>query len=186
MFPLPAASACADLFAGAKEWGNRRGKGNGKGNKKAPAKTAGAFVICLLSKNQPPQEPELQEPELHPPPPPTGLVEVMENPERYPASIKSTFIAPQEFSRSSSTRKVRLSSSKVLSLSFGSSRANPSDGPAQPPCIRAMRTAESILFCERYVFKFSTAEFVTSNTLSSFRQVRVKIIKLSASPGKRR
>jgi len=31
---------------------------------------------------QQPQEPELQEPELHPPPPPTGLVEVMEKPER--------------------------------------------------------------------------------------------------------
>ena len=136
---------------------------------------AGAFlVVFIVKKNQPPQEPELQEPELHPPPPPTGLVEVMENPERYPASIKSTLIAPQELSRSSSTRKVRLSSSKVLSLSFGSSRANPNDGPDQPPCMRAMRTAESILFSERYVFKFSTAEFVTSNTLSSFRQNKGK------------
>ncbi len=147
--------------------------------KKAPAVLAGAFwIACIVGENQPPQEPELQEPELHPPPPPTGFVDVMENPERYPASIKSTLIAPQELSRSSSTRKVRLSSSKVLSLSFGSSRANPNDGPAQPPCMRAMRTAESILFCERYVFKFSTAEFVTSNTLSSFHQIKVKIIKL--------
>lgn len=155
------------------------------GIKKAPAETAEAFRGCWYKKDQPPQDPELQDPELQPPPPPTGLVEVMENPERYPASRKSTLIAPQEVSRSSSTRKVRLSSSKVLSLSFGSSRANPNDGPAQPPCIRAMRTAESILFCERYVFKFSTAELVTSNTLSSFHQIKVKIVKLNGISQKR-
>ena len=33
-------------------------------------------------RNYQPQEPEAQEPELHPPPPPTGLVEVMEKPDR--------------------------------------------------------------------------------------------------------
>jgi hypothetical protein len=75
---------------------------------------------------------------------------------------------------------VRLSSSKVLSLSFGSSRANPSEGPAQPPCIRAIRTADSILFCERYVFKFSTAEFVTSNTISSSSKIKVTIQKINS------
>lgn len=41
-----------------------------------------------------PQEPPQEPPELHPPPP-TGLAAVMENPERYPASMKSTLIAPQ-------------------------------------------------------------------------------------------
>ena len=41
----------------------------------------GLYIEYVGQKNQPPQEPELQEPELHPPPP-TGLVEVMENPER--------------------------------------------------------------------------------------------------------
>ena len=143
--------------------------------KKAPAGRQGPFVVLhvTITSSQPPQEPELQEPELHPPPLLTGLVEVMEKPDRYPASIKSTFIAPQVESNPSSTRKVRESSSKVLSFSFGSSRANPSDGPAQPPCIRAIRTADSILFCARYVFKFSTAEFVTSNTMSSWLKIKI-------------
>jgi hypothetical protein len=30
-----------------------------------------------------------------------------------------------------------------------------------------MRTAESMLFCARYVFKFSTAELVTSSMITS-------------------
>ena len=57
-----------------------------------------------------PQVPELQDPELQPPPPPTGLVEVMEKPDLYPASRKSTLIAPQEESNTSSTRKLTPSS----------------------------------------------------------------------------
>lgn len=57
-----------------------------------------------------PQVPELQDPELQPPPPPTGLVEVMEKPERYPASRKSTLMAPHEESNPSSTRKLTPSS----------------------------------------------------------------------------
>jgi hypothetical protein len=120
-----------------------------KGQKKAPARRQGLEIAAGMKMSvQPPQEPDPQDPELQPPPP-TGLVEVMEKPDRYPASIKSTLMAPQEASRSSSTRKVRSSSVKVLSFSFGSSRARPSEGPAQPPCISAMRTAESMLFCER-------------------------------------
>ncbi len=110
-----------------------------------------------------PQEPELHEPELQPPPPPRGRVELMLKPERYPASTKSILMLPQESSRLSSTRKVRLSSLKTLSLAFGSSRASPREGPAQPPCIRATRMAESILFCSRYDFKFFAAESVTCN-----------------------
>ena len=50
---------------------------------KPPAEiSAGGFWGNGLSGwNQPPQPPEPQEPELQPPPP-TGLVEVMEKPER--------------------------------------------------------------------------------------------------------
>ena len=143
-----------------------------KTKKKAPAKRAGALNFTLTQirslSDQLPQLPELHDPELHPPPPPSGLVEVMEKPERYPASRKSTLITPQDSSKPSSTIKFTPPSSNVLSLSFGSSRANPSEGPAQPPCIKAMRMADSMLFCARYVFKFSTAELVTSNIITSW------------------
>ena len=54
-------------------------------------------------------------------------------------------------------------SSNILSFSFDSSRANPKDGPLQPPCIKAIRTADSILFCARYWVKLLTAESVASN-----------------------
>ena len=102
--------------------------------------------------------PEPQEPELHPPPPPPiGLLEVMPNPERGPASTYSTRTVPQVFKRPSSTRNFKPPFSKILSLLFGSSRANPNEGPAQPPCIRAIRKAESILFCSRYSVSFFTA-----------------------------
>ncbi len=50
------------------------------GIKKAPVSGQGLF-LKRFGRYQPPQEPELQEPELHPPPP-TGLAEVMEKPER--------------------------------------------------------------------------------------------------------
>jgi hypothetical protein len=63
--------------------------------------------------------------------------------------------------RLSSTRNFRVSFSYTLSLSFGSSRANPKEGPAQPPCIRATRRAESILFCSIYSLSFTTAKSVT-------------------------
>ena len=97
-----------------------------------------------------PQLPELQPPLLQPPPPPlTGIREEMVKPERMPLSTKSTLIAPQFFISSLSTRKVRPPSSTLRSLSFGSSRAKPSEGPAQPPCIKATRRAEVILFCSR-------------------------------------
>ncbi len=53
------------------------------GPKKKPLSEDRGFwmVLVLRGVYQPPQEPELQEPELHPPPP-TGLAEVMEKPER--------------------------------------------------------------------------------------------------------
>ena len=111
-----------------------------------------------------PQPPEPHSPELQPPPPFTGLVEVMPKPERGPASTKSTVIPPHVVMRLPSTRNLRESFSKTSSLSFGSSRANPRDGPDQPPCIRAIRRAESILFCSMYSFNFSTAKSVTLNS----------------------
>ena len=40
------------------------------------------FWFQQRKNDQQPQDPELQDPELQPPPPPTGLVEVMEKPER--------------------------------------------------------------------------------------------------------
>ncbi len=105
----------------------------------------------------------LQDPELHPPPLLTGLAAVIEKPERYPDSIKSSLILPQVESRSCSIKKVKSFSSNTLSFSFDSSRARPREGPDHPPCIRAIRTAESILFCDRYVFRLVIAESVTSN-----------------------
>jgi len=118
----------------------------------------------VLSNSDHPQPPESQEPELQPPPPFIGLVEVIPKPERGPASTKSTVIPPHVVSRLSSTRNFNVSFSKTLSFSFGSSRAKPRDGPAQPPCIRAIRSAESILFCCMYSFSLSTAKSVTLNS----------------------
>ncbi len=97
--------------------GNRGGKAGGirQEDKKSPRlERARAFYFLRLynvcsDKIVYPQEPELQEPELHPPLP-IGLVEVMEKPDLYPASMKSTFIVPQEVNNSSSTRKVTESS----------------------------------------------------------------------------
>ena len=54
----------------------------------------------------PPQPPELHEPELHPPPP-SELADETEKPERIPASMKSTVIAPQVLNSSVSTRNCR-------------------------------------------------------------------------------
>jgi hypothetical protein len=108
-----------------------------------------------------PQLPVLQEPLLQPPPLPNGLEEVMPNPERGPASIYSTLMEPQLSKRPFSTRNLTVLFSKILSLSFGSSRANPREGPDQPPCIRATRRAESILFCSMYSLIFVTAKSVT-------------------------
>ncbi len=109
-----------------------------------------------------PQPPDPQEPELQPPPLPLiGLVDVIPKPDRGPASMNSTLILPQVFIRSSSTRNVSSSWSYTLSLSFGSSRANPNEGPDQPPCIKAMRRAELILFCSKYSLSLTIAWSVT-------------------------
>jgi len=105
----------------------------------------GVFINLEGSKRFQPHEPP-HDPELQLPPPPSGLVEVIEKPERFPAPMKSTLTAPHFSRRSWSTRKVKPPSSKVLSLLFDSSRAKPKDGPLQPPCIRAIRIAELILF----------------------------------------
>ncbi len=114
-----------------------------------------------------PQLPEPQEPDEHPPPPPIGLAEVMPKPDRGPASTYSTLIVPQVSIRLSSTRKVRSSWSNTLSFSFGSSRARPSEGPDQPPCIRATRNADSILFWLRYSLSLVTARSVTVKDMKS-------------------
>ena len=75
--------------------------------------------------------------------------------------MKSTVMDPQVVRRLSSTKNFRVSFSYTLSLSFGSSRAKPREGPAQPPCMRATRRAESILFCSMYSLSFTTAKSVT-------------------------
>jgi hypothetical protein len=141
----------------------------GWSEKKNPLATAGKRVEVPKAGSGQPQDPLPHEPELQLPPPPIGLAAVMENPDRYPASMKSTLTAPHFSKRSSSMRNCSPSSLYTLSLSFGSSRAKPRDGPLQPPCIRAMRTAELILFCSRYVFKLLTAVAVTSNMCTSSR-----------------
>lgn len=113
-----------------------------------------------VSRDQP-QLPEPQEPLLQPPPPPRGLADVIPNPDLGPASINSTFIDPQVSKSPCSIKNLSPSFSKILSLSFGSSRANPSEGPDQPPCIKATRRAESRLFCSMYSLSFDTARSVT-------------------------
>jgi hypothetical protein len=92
-----------------------------------------------------------------------GLAELIENPERMPASMKSIFIDPHVSSRLLSTRNVNPSCSYFASFAFGSSRASPREGPAQPPPMSATRRAESILFCSIYDLRFCVANSVTSN-----------------------
>ncbi len=92
-----------------------------------------------------------------------GFVELIENPDRIPASIKSILIVPQVFSRLLSTRKVKPSCSYFASDFLGSSRARPKEGPAQPPPMIATRRAESMLFCSMYDLRFCVANSVTSN-----------------------
>ncbi len=130
--------------------------------KTSDPKARGFFLAMSFHQPQepPPQEP--QEPLLLPP---SGILEDIEKPERGPASTKSTLMLPQLVSKPPSTRNFRSSWSKTLSESFGSSRANPNEGPDQPPCIRAILIAELILFCSRYDFKLFTARSVTSNIM---------------------
>ena len=116
----------------------------------------------LQEKDQPQLDPQE---ELLQPPPPIGLAELIENPERIPASIKSILMDPQVSKRLLSTRNFRPSCSYVASLSFGSSRARPSEGPAQPPPMSATRRAESMLFCSMYDLRFCVAVSVTSNII---------------------
>jgi hypothetical protein len=111
-----------------------------------------------------PQLPVLHDPLLQPPPLPNGLAEVIPNPDRGPASIYSTLTEPQLSNSPFSIRNLTLLFSKIVSLSFGSSRANPREGPDQPPCIRATRRAESMLFCSMYSLIFDTAKSVTLNS----------------------
>ena len=92
-----------------------------------------------------------------------GLAELIEKPERMPASIKSILMDSQVSNRLLSTRNVRPSCSYFASFSLGSSRARPREGPAQPPPIMATRRAESILFCSMYDLRFCVANSVTSN-----------------------
>ena len=92
-----------------------------------------------------------------------GLSELIENPDLTPESMKSIVIVPHVSNKLLSTRKVSPSCSYFVSVSFGSSRANPKDGPDQPPCIRETRRAESILFCSMYDLRFCVADSVISN-----------------------
>ncbi len=124
------------------------------------------FYVAPLDYYQPQ---ELQEPQLLPLL--RGFSEVMPKPERGPSSTKSTVIFPVVSNRVLSTRNFRVSLSKTESLSFGSSRANPKEGPLQPPCIKAMRRAESMLFSARYSFSLVTARSVTCSSAMSFLQI---------------
>jgi len=108
-----------------------------------------------LNKINQPQPPDPHDaPLLQPPPPPMGFVELIENPDRIPASIKSILIDSQVFSKLLSTRNVSPSCSYFASFSFGSSRARPREGPDQPPPMIATRRAESILFSSMYDLRF--------------------------------
>ena len=99
------AGAAACIFrAGVMVLAKGRGEGR-EGQKKTLSGGTGFFREH--SDRYQPQEPVAHEPELHPPPPPTGLAEVMEKPDLYPASIKSTLMEPQVLSSPWSTRKVR-------------------------------------------------------------------------------
>lgn len=72
-------------------------------------------------------------------------------------------MSPHFCIRSLSTTNVTPSWSRVESCVFGSSRANPKEGPDHPPCIRATRMGESILFSVIYDFKELIASSVTSS-----------------------
>jgi hypothetical protein len=136
-------------------------KQDNKDKKIPPDRSCPGVWLLINGINQP--QPLVPHEALLQPPPPMGLLELIENPERIPASTKSIFIDPQVSIRLLSTRKVKPSCSYFVSVSLGSSRASPREGPDQPPDIRAIRRAESILFCSMYDLRFSVAESVTSN-----------------------
>ena len=134
-----------------------------EGKKIPPCRNLRGGIWKKLNKINQPQPPDPQPSLLQPPPPLMGLVELIEKPDLMPASIKSTLIDPQVSNKLLSTRNVRPSCSYFESVSFGSSRASPRDGPDQPPDIRETRRAESILFCSMYDLRFCVANSVTSN-----------------------
>ena len=129
---------------------------------KKPRVSAGFFMLSVQIHHPQllPQEPQDE-------PPLSGTLEEMAKPERGPASTKSTLMLPQLFNKLASTRNFKSPWSKTLSDFFGSSRAKPRDGPAQPPCISAIRMAESILFCSRYALRFFNARSVTFNIVGT-------------------
>jgi hypothetical protein len=131
------------------------------GKKKAPGAAGGRNSKKYFQQPQDPPEPQelAQEPA-----PLNGTGEEIEKPERGPASMKSTLISRQLLIRPLSTRNFNPSRSKTSSFSFGSSRAKPKEGPAQPPCMMATRMGESILCCAKYSLRFFCASSVTSNT----------------------
>jgi len=137
--------------------------------KKDPRQQTAGGLFCKKNKwkNQP-HPPEPQEALLQPPPPPPiGLAELIENPDLIPASIKSILIDSQVSNKLLSTRNVRPSCSYFASVSFGSSRARPREGPDQPPPMIATRRADSILFSSMYDLRFWVANSVTSNITST-------------------
>ena len=134
-----------------------------KRQKNTPGRKLLGVCVAKDKRINQPQPLELQPSLLLQPPPPRGLVELIEKPDLIPASMKSTLIDPQVSSKLLSTRNVRPSCSYLESDSFGSSRASPKDGPDHPPDIRAIRRAESILFSSMYDLRFCVANSVTSN-----------------------
>jgi hypothetical protein len=77
----------------------------GDGNKKAPPEGE-AFFLLFFSLHHPQVLP-------HEPPqadlPPKGILEEMANPDRGPASMKSTLMLPHVFSKLASTRNFKFS-----------------------------------------------------------------------------
>jgi hypothetical protein len=133
-----------------------------KRQKNTPGRKLQGVCVAKDKRTNQPQPLELQ-PSLLQPPPPRGLSELIEKPDLIPASMKSTLIDPQVSNKLLSTRNIRPSCSYFASVSFGSSRASPKDGPDHPPDIRAIRRAESILFSSMYDLRFCVANSVTSN-----------------------
>jgi len=72
--------------------------------KKKPRQRRGFFLLLFYH-----QVPQLLPHDPQEEPPPSGMLEEMANPDRGPASMKSTLMVPQVFSKLDSTRNFKLS-----------------------------------------------------------------------------
>ncbi|MDI6796083.1 MAG: hypothetical protein QMD09_04025 [Desulfatibacillaceae bacterium] len=84
-----------------------------------------------------------------------------------PIGVKS-MVMGFVFSRNSfSTRKVKPFTSKVSSLSRGSSRASARLGPPHPPSFKNTRMGVTFSCCSKYSANLFAADAVTSNMAGS-------------------